>query len=132
MNLEKSVPTIFKQQLDEAISIAIEKYKREYGEARENNFSRKRILPNETMIKLLLSFGGGSLNTELHEAEINVTASAFLQQRDKLSSWLFEEVFVQTLLEINDKELIVDTERMPINKYVGNNEIYRCYNTKLL
>ena len=95
MSLEKSVPEILKQQLDEAISIAIDKYKREYGETKESNFSRKRILTKETMIKLLLSFGGGSLNKELHEAGINVTASAFSQQRDKLSSWLFEEVFEQ-------------------------------------
>ena len=52
-------------------------------------------MTKETMIKLLLSFGGGSLNKELHEAGINVTASAFSQQRDKLSSMLFEEVFEQ-------------------------------------
>ena len=95
MNLQKSVPTVLKQQLDEAIALAIEKYKREYGEEKKNNFSRKRVLTKETMIKLLLSFGGGSLNKELHEAGINVTASAFSQQRDKLSSWLFEEVFEQ-------------------------------------
>ena len=95
MSLEKSVPEILKQELDKAISIAIDNYKREYGELKESNFSRKRILTKETMIKLLLSFGGGSLNKELHEAGINVTASAFSQQRDKLSSWLFEEVFEQ-------------------------------------
>ena len=95
MSLEKSVPEILKQELDKAISIAIDKYKREYGEVKESNFSRKRILTKETMIKLLLSFGGGSLNKELYEAGINVTASAFSQQRDKLSSWLFEEVFEQ-------------------------------------
>ena len=95
MSLEKSVPEILKQELDKAISIAIDKYKREYGEVKESNFSRNRILTKETMIKLLLSFGGGSLNKELHEAGINVTASAFSQQRDKLSSWLFEEVFEQ-------------------------------------
>lgn len=95
MSLEKSIPTILKQELDEAISIAIDKYKEEYGEIKKSNFSRKRVLTKETMIKLLLSFGGGSLNKELHEAGINVTASAFSQQRDKLSSMLFEEVFEQ-------------------------------------
>ena len=95
MSLEKSVPGILKQELDEAISIAIDRYKEEYRELKKSNFSRKRVLTRETMIKLLLSFGGGSLNKELHEAGINVTASAFSQQRDKLSSMLFEEVFEQ-------------------------------------
>ena len=95
MSLEKSVPEILKQELDEAISIAIDRYKEEYRELKKSNFSRKRVLTRETMIKLLLSFGGGSLNKELHEAGINVTASAFSQQRDKLSSMLFEEVFEQ-------------------------------------
>lgn len=37
MSLEKSVPAILKQELDEAISIAIDKYKEEYGELK--NFS---------------------------------------------------------------------------------------------
>ena len=47
MSLEKSIPEILKQELDEAISIAIDKYKREYGETKESNFSRKRILTKE-------------------------------------------------------------------------------------
>ena len=49
MSLEKSVPEILKQELDKAISIAIDKYKREYGEVKESNFSRNRILTKETM-----------------------------------------------------------------------------------
>lgn len=148
MSLEKSVPTVLKQQLDEAIAIAIEKYNKDYGEAKEGNFSRKRILTKETMIKLLLSFGGGSLNKELHEAGINVTASAFSQQRDKLSSWLFEEVFEQFNQTYYDtktykgyKVLAIDgtTVNMPRNPksdtfvtYDGNPKGYNQYHVNPL
>ena len=148
MSLEKSVPAILKQELDEAISIAIDKYKEEYGELKKSNFSRKRVLTRETMIKLLLSFGGGSLNKELHEAGINVTASAFSQQRDKLSSMLFEEVFEQfnnihhdTKTYKGYKVLAVDgtTVNMPRNPksdtfvtYDGNPKGYNQYHVNPL
>lgn len=148
MSLEKSVPEILKQELDEAISIAIDKYKEEYGELKKSNFSRKRVLTRETMIKLPLSFGGGSLNKELHEAGINVTASAFSQQRDKLSSMLFEEVFEQfnnihhdTKTYKGYKVLAVDgtTVNMPRNPksdtfvtYDGNPKGYNQYHVNPL
>ncbi len=44
-----------------------------------------------TMMKTLLSMKGSSLNKELHE--LGIKASAFSQQRKKLSAWEFENVF---------------------------------------
>jgi hypothetical protein len=60
----------------------------------ENNphFSRKRVLTMDTMIKLLLSMQGGSLKKELYDAGVTVSASAFVQQRDKIPSTVFEDV----------------------------------------
>ena len=51
------------------------------------------------MVELLLSMQGGSLKKELYDAGIKVTASAFVQQRDKIS-W---EVFEKILLLFNER-----------------------------
>lgn len=75
-----------------AISQALANTNRELGE-QEALFFRNRILTAEKMIKLLLSMQGGSLQKELHDAGVNVTASAFVQQRRKISWTVFEEVF---------------------------------------
>ena len=56
------------------------------------DFTRKRKLPPETMIKLLLSMDGGSLNKELYEAGISVTPSSFVGRRHQLSWFDFENV----------------------------------------
>ena len=45
---------------------------------------------------------GGSLNKELYDAGIDVTASAFVQQRNKLSWTIFEDVFENFNAECND------------------------------
>lgn len=83
-----------KNHLNTAISQAISNPCKEFGE-QECNFMRKRTLTAEKMIKLLLSMQGGSLNKELYDAGINVTASAFVQQRDKLSYTILEDVLEQ-------------------------------------
>ena len=89
----ESQRTYFRQgktQLNLTITKAVRQYHEEQGE--NNDFSRKRILDIETMIKLLLSKHGGSLQKELHETGISVTASAFVQNRKKLSWMDFETV----------------------------------------
>lgn len=54
----------------------------------ESDFTRNRKLNFDTMIKILLSAGGNSLNKELYDyfkqKNMTVTASGFVQQRDKL------------------------------------------------
>ena len=58
------------------------------------DFTRNRKLPMETMLKLLISIGGGSLAKELlafHDFDPNTaTTSAFIQQREKLLPSAFE------------------------------------------
>ena len=58
------------------------------------DFTRDRKLPFETMFQIFLSMGGNSIYKELLEAQgINVntpTASAFVQQRDKILTFAFE------------------------------------------
>lgn len=56
------------------------------------HFTRNRQLSLEIIIKLLLSMEGGSLNKELHKNKVDVTPSAFVQQRKKISSGLFYEI----------------------------------------
>lgn len=63
----------------------------------ERDFTRKRKLPFETVIQLLLSMGGNSIYKELLGAQgydINTaTAAAFVQQRDKILPSAFEFLF---------------------------------------
>ena len=89
--MKNITPNAIKSELNTAITRAIQNQNREFGE-QECNFSRNRILTAEKMVELLLSMQGGSLDKELHEAEVNATKSAFVQQREKISYTVFEEV----------------------------------------
>lgn len=64
----------------------------------EKDFTRDRKLPFDKVIKIVLSMKGNTLNKELYDffervPEEIVTTSAFIQQRDKLSDDVFEEIF---------------------------------------
>ncbi len=83
-------PKVISQALDMAIAgtvIQRGEFVNDMGE-----FTRKRKLPLETTIKLLLSMDGGSLKKELYDSGISVTPSAFVQQRSKISSNLFRQI----------------------------------------
>lgn len=70
-------PKVISQALDMAIAgtvIQRGEFVNDMGE-----FTRKRKLPLETTIKLLLSMDGGSLKKELYDSGIDVTPSAFVQ-----------------------------------------------------
>jgi len=60
------------------------------------DFSRKRKLPFETVVQLMISMGGNSIYKELLEAQgydLNTaTTSAFIQQRSKILSCAFEHL----------------------------------------
>lgn len=62
-----------------------------------HDFTRNRKLGLSSMVKLILSMKGSSLNKELIDYEnvngVSITASAFVQQRSKLKSSFFEKVF---------------------------------------
>ena len=70
------------------------------------DFSRNRKLSFDTVLQLLISMGGNSIYKELLEAQgynfDTVTASAFIQQRDKILPYAFEFLlheFTQTFLD---------------------------------
>lgn len=92
MKIVNSTPNVLKDKLDIAIQKAVADYMADY-KLNNPNFSRKRVLTMDKVIKLLLSVQGGSLKKELYDAGIAVTASAFVQQRDKIPWTVFEEVF---------------------------------------
>jgi len=62
-----------------------------------HDFTRKRKLPFEIMLQILLSMGGNSLCKELLDYwecdENSATTEAFIQQRDKILPFAFEFLF---------------------------------------
>ena len=60
------------------------------------DFSRNRMLTLPTMLELILGFTGKSLPKELLDLDDPVTASAFVQQRDKLTMKMFKDLFVHS------------------------------------
>ncbi len=57
------------------------------------SFSRKSALTAETVIRLLISAEGGCLAKILHDADIQVTASALSQRRTQIPPDVFCSVF---------------------------------------
>ena len=61
------------------------------------DFSRKRKLPLQTILLMLIGMGGGSLSKELYDwfgyTSSTATASAFVQQRNKIRSKAIEMIF---------------------------------------
>lgn len=90
-------PDTLKQALENAVTEAVSCYREDFqvnnSKAANTDFTRKRALPMEKTINLLLSMQGGSLKKELYEAGIEVTASAFVQQRKKIPWIVFEDAF---------------------------------------
>lgn len=75
----------------------------------ESDFTRKKKLPFETVMHLLISMGGNSLYKELLEAQgynVNTaTTSAFIQQRNKILPAAMEflfHAFTQSYADIKD------------------------------
>lgn len=75
--------TLMVSRIRTALNAAIRNATAHYNRGRE--FSRKRTLTRETVIRLLISAEGGSLAKILHDAGIQATASA-LKSRPKCSA----------------------------------------------
>lgn len=92
----KSVTNKYRNHLELSIQNIISK-KDEYVMAPGIDFSRNRKLSMETVIRWILSMGASSLKKELHgfrELEnIDVTSSAFIQQRKKIKTQAFRDIF---------------------------------------
>ena len=94
MRIVNSTPNVLTGNLDSAIQEVVSDFKENYHISNHNSdFSRKRVLTMETVINLLLSMQGGSLKKVLYDAGISVSASEFVQQRNKIPWTVMEEVF---------------------------------------
>lgn len=93
MIIVNSTPNELKENLDIAIQKAIADFKANYYTYDNHDFQRNRVLTMEKVVTLLHSMQGGSLKKELYDAGITATASAFVQQRNKIPCTVFEEIF---------------------------------------
>lgn len=59
------------------------------------DFTRGRKLPLKVMLQIIISMQGGSINRELYDYDktIDVTSSAFVQQRGKITPEMFRYIF---------------------------------------
>lgn len=105
----------------------------------EKDFTRKRKLPFEIVVQLLLTMGGNSIYKELLQAQgydVNTaTAAAFVQQRDKILPFAFEfllheftQSFAATrkykdyrLLAVDGSDLHIATDPDNQDTYFQNN-----------
>lgn len=73
------------------------KEKEKYVKNPKKDFIRKRKLPFEKVIKIIMSMGGNSLNKEMLEYSgydgETASTSAFIHQREKISPKAFEYIF---------------------------------------
>ncbi len=80
-----------------------------YAENPDRDFSRSRVFDMKTIIQVLLTIGGNSLNKELYEffkgTNQFATVSAFVQQRKKLKPEALEEIFHEFNEICNDEKL---------------------------
>lgn len=110
----------------------------EYGNNMEN-FTRRRKLSFTKVVLLLFIMKGGSLQKELHENKVNASPSAFVQQRKKINSDAFYDIYKEFNLNCTDNHtfkgyrlLAVDGSCMSRNKksesYVSYESNQKSYN----
>lgn len=94
MSYAKHVKYILDQKIHE-LSLLKDTYCKRPG----IDFSRNKKLNFEEMLKILIGMEGGTLNSELLKhfdyAVTTATASAFVQQRDKIKENVFVDLFTQ-------------------------------------
>jgi len=89
-------PKTIRKNLNIAIK-TISQSSEQYVRHPDRDFTRKRKLPFESMLKLLVSMGGNTLCKELHDwfeySQDTATTSAFIQQREKVLPSALEDLF---------------------------------------
>ena len=88
-----SLPETVKAELDRAIHSA-SFLRGGYVPGGLTDFSRNRKLQLETLLRTVISMQGGSLNKELHDCGLDVSAAAFVQQRGKVEFNIFREILL--------------------------------------
>ena len=107
------------------------------------DFTRNRKLSFETIIKMMIGMGGNSLCKEIYDwfnyAEDTASVSAFVQQRNKISSKAMEYIFREMVKQCDEQILFkgyrllaVDGSdiRLPKNKNDDNSHIKNDDNSK--
>lgn len=94
-----------KALLDSIISNAVNH--RDLLKNPNTDFIRDRKLSLEVMLKIIISMQGGSINRELYDYDktIDVTSSAFVQQRDKITPELLRCIFQEYNKACTDDKL---------------------------
>lgn len=110
------------------------------------DFTRNRKLPFEQMIKGILAMSGKSLNSELMDYfDMNIsmpTVSAFVQQRDKINYYAFENLFHGftnavdeqnlfkgfRLLAVDGSDLHVPSNKKETESFYQNSKGYKPFN----
>lgn len=81
-----------------------------YAKNPEKDFTRNRKLGFKTLVEFMLSISGGSINKEIYKhfktPDNIMTASAFVQQRDKLSDNAFSDLFYTFNNKSKDSKLL--------------------------
>ena len=124
MRIVNTTPMVLKHQIEEAIAKAVADFRRDYPN--NKGFTRKCVLNMETMVNLLLSMQGGSLKKELYDAGIDVTASAFVQQRNKLSWTVFEDAFEHFNANCNDVKTLPSTSSRTLSQKSSSRCVTEC------
>lgn len=83
-------PDIIKAALNEAIGREVLMKGANIDDIRR--YSRNRKLPLETMVRFILTMGGGNLTNELLAAGIDAKPPAFVQQRRRIKPVLFQRI----------------------------------------
>lgn len=95
-----------------------------YAKKPERDFTRNRKLNFNETVKLILSMRGNSLNNELYdyynEHKVSLTASGFVQQRDKIKYECFEKVFHKFNSVCKDSKLYYGRRLFAIDGTVMN------------
>ena len=107
-------------QITKAFNTTIQEFvsrRAEYVLNPDRNFTRNRKLTLDTLIRMLLQMKGSSINRELERFfhyDTNLpTASAFVQQRQKLKADIFEDMFHSFNDKCTDVEKFVDIDFLP-------------------
>lgn len=86
------------RNLHDAIKLVVLN-KEKYVHNPSKDFTRKRKFPMEDVITQIHSMNGGTLKKEMYDLSktknMKLTPSAFIQQRSKISSVAFKEIFNQ-------------------------------------
>ncbi len=101
-----SYPDRLTSYLETAINDIVT-HKEDFVRNPEKDFVRNRKLTMSDTLKSILFMSGGSLNKELLAAKMDITASAFVQSREKIHPKAFYEIFRRFNASCHDSKMFM-------------------------